>query len=147
MLIGDDELLMIEAEAAGFEVNDYPISGVQLSAIIERLRQAERNVRIMEPYMLHALSLKRTRKMNERWMLPRLGALILSVCAAGVSIGMTGTLQAVVDMSNSPTPHDMSPLISLVAAGLLPLIAVFFPLFYIIDNTAERRLKEGKYDA
>lgn len=139
--ISDPELLMIEAEVASYELEEAPVNGVQLKAIIARLRDAERAAEVMAPYMRYYMDRNRLRRANEAWLLPRFGTFILAM-GAGIAVTfMSGTLARFA--VEQTAPNIGFALLSFI----LPVAAIMIPLTNWIDRIQNRRLLEGRYDS
>jgi hypothetical protein len=139
--ISDNELTQIEADVSGYMLEEYPISGVQLQAIIARLRETERAAGLMEPYMRYFMDRDRLRRASEAWMLPRLGVFTLSMFGGIAATAISGTMTRFLSDQSAPNFGFV------VLTFVLPVVAIMFPLTNWIDWTQNERLKEGRYDA
>lgn len=136
----DVELDQIEREAEGYQLEDFPVTGVQVKAIIDRLRRAERAAEIMTPYLRYYMDKNRLKRANEAWAFTRAGVALLAVVVGTTATGLTGTFQKMIE----------EPGIASVGFVLLTIMigsgAIMFPLMNWIDRTQNKRLLDGRYD-
>lgn len=138
--ITDRELDQIEKEVAEYELEEYPISGVQVRAIINRLRRAEKASDTMAPFMRYYTDKDRLKRANEAWMLPRLGVFLVALFASGAFVALNGTLAKF-----AAAPGLITGGFTLLSF-LIPMVGVVVPLTGWIDRKQHQYLLEGRYD-
>lgn len=73
------EIDQIEREAENYQLENYPISGVVLVALIKRLRLAEEAAKRSLPYLERAVERARNDRAHDASLLPRFGIMIGSI--------------------------------------------------------------------
>ena len=136
----DRELEQIEREIADLHLEEYAITGIQLKAIIDRLRRAETAADRMVPFMRYYTDKDRLKRANEAWILPRLGAILLAMVSGVAATGITGLAERLMLEPSWPMAGFV------ILTFLIPFLLVFFGLFTLMDRTQNRRLIEGRYD-
>lgn len=147
--MADEELEQIEIEAEGYELENYPISGVQLMAIIQRLRMAEEATRAALPFRHFHIQRARDARANNAWAMPRLCVMLLSLCAGVGGAVLTGTIAKLDTFlrvgAETWEGWQVAGFVGL--SFLLPMLTTMLPLMAWIDRVAKRRYDAGVYDA
>lgn len=146
--MADDELSQIELDAEGYELENYPISGVQLMAIIQRLRFAEESARAAIPFMNMHIGRARMARANNAWALPRLGVLVFSLCAGLAGCVISGTLLKLDAFLRTGIGEFDAVMVGfIILSFIIPFCTAMLPLMAWIDRLAQRNLDAGVYDA
>lgn len=132
-----------EAEAYGLEL--YPISGIQLASIIERLDYAEKVADCAIPYMRSATMRAQVQANNNKWALPRLGAIGVAMAFGMICTQLTGAFERFSPSALNRITSDAEWLTTFgffilsFAAPAIPLAVV---LMMWIDRVARRELEK-----
>jgi len=143
----DDELDRIEAEAEGYDLENYPISGAQLMALIQRLRFAEETADAAIPYMASAITRTKIMRVNNAWAMPRLGSVLAGFCAGVLALHLSGMFSQIDTALKGGAIPSAIHWGFMFLTFMLPVCIVTFPLMAWIDRVSQRRFNAGVYDA
>lgn len=142
IIMNDEELDQIEAEALEYELEQYPISGAQVVALVQRVRVAEEAARTATPFMLSAKSRARAVRKNDAWMVPKALVLLLSF---GVGFLVAGLAMAYTPILS--IEHEYIKVSFSFLTFMIPTFGSLVPLMLWIERVADRRAATGAYDA
>jgi hypothetical protein len=131
------EIDQIEREAENYQLENYPISGVVLTALIKRLRAAEQAAEIAMPYLEHAIERAKSTRAHEASLLPRLGIMLGSIGAGFLATWFAASTGWV-------TQHDT------LLAGIVfivPFGAALIAGMVWLDRWMAKRMAAGEFDA
>lgn len=141
--ISDAELNNIEREIADLYLEEVIINGIQLKAIVQRLRAAERAVDIATPYMTRAADRQKVQELNSKWGMARFGSLMAGLVAGIVGVGATFYVIQPVDTWMADNQVWVF-LATVTLSFMLPLCMISLPLLKKIDKVVMRELEKAR---
>lgn len=142
IIMTDEELDQIEAEALEYELENYPISGAQVVALVQRIRIAEEAARTATPFMISARSRERSARKNDAWMFPKFLIILLSFGIGFLVAGLAMTYTPILSIEHEYIKVSFSFL-----SFMIPTFGTLVPLMLWIERVADRRAAAGAYDA
>lgn len=137
-LMKEDEIASIEATCEDYGLENYPINGAQVAALVRTLRFYEKGCSLAMPHLIHAMDRQRWREASNKWALPNLGVLMLTLFACFGAMAFTGAQDRFHVALRSPDLEGFWPaLVMVVGSCLIPFLVIFLPGMAWID----RRMK------
>lgn len=131
------EIDQIEREAENYQLENYPISGVVLTALIKRLRLAEKGVTLALPYMERAIEKERNQRAFDASFFPRLVIIFGSIGAGFLASWIAASTGWVTQYD-----HFLVGLVFIVPFGASLISGMVW-----LDRWMERRMAAGEFDA
>lgn len=137
--MNEDEIAALEATASDYALENYPISGAQLAALIATLRYYEAGVEKALPIVETVRNRRVSREVNEKWAFFRILALLVILPFCSASVWLTGTFdrfQAAMTQGQVTSSFWVA-LGMMVISVLVPFVGLFLPLMKWIDKKAQ----------